>query len=238
MRLAEQIWQAHEEFILRMETAEVAEGLRRAVNAAEQPVFVSDSGDNTTAGAAGDLTLVLQAAIDTQPDADMVIAGITAPELVARLNAAGKGATVDITLGAEHVSRPPQPRTVSAEILDCGEVLELGGFQPYRSRDAAWAKVRIGSIIATFHGQPIGITTPEHFQAMNIDPRAHKVYVVKLGYLHPRLEDLAQRHILLISDGTSQLDLSRLDWKELARPAWPLDRSFDWTPEDHIYGDS
>ena len=238
VRLAEQIWQAHEEFILRMETAEVAEGLRRAVNAAEQPVFVSDSGDNTTAGAAGDLTLVLQAAIDTQPDADMVIAGITAPELVARLNAAGKGATVDITLGAEHVSRPPQPRTVSAEILDCGEVLELGGFQPYRSRDAAWAKVRIGSIIATFHGQPIGITTPEHFQAMNIDPRAHKVYVVKLGYLHPRLEDLAQRHILLISDGTSQLDLSRLDWKELARPAWPLDRSFDWTPEDHIYGDS
>jgi microcystin degradation protein MlrC len=221
-----------------METAEVAEGLRRAIDASEQPVFVTDSGDNTTAGAAGDLTLVLQAAIDTLPDADIVVAGITAPALVARLIAAGKGATVDITLGEEHVSRPQQLKTVSAEILDCGEWLELGGFQPYRSRDAAWAKVRIGGIIATFHGQPIGITTPEHFQAMNIDPQSHKAYVVKLGYLHPRLEDIAGRHILLLSDGTSQLDMARLTWKRLARPAWPLDRGFEWKPEDHIYGDA
>ena len=237
-RLAERIWQAHEQFVLRMENAEVAEGLRRAVDAAEQPVFVTDSGDNTTAGAAGDLTLVLQAAIDTVPDADMVVAGITAPALVSRLLAAGKGATVDITLGEEHVSRPQQLKTVSAEILDCGEWLKLGGFQPYRSRDAAWAKVRIGSIIATFHGQPIGITTPEHFEAMNIDPRAHKVYVVKLGYLHPRLEDIAGRHILLLSDGTSQLDMSRLTWERLQRPSWPLDRGFEWKPEDHTYGDA
>ncbi|ODT71126.1 MAG: hypothetical protein ABS75_10395 [Pelagibacterium sp. SCN 63-23] len=237
IRLAERIWAAHEEFILRMETAEVADGLRRAVDARKRPVFVSDSGDNTTAGAAGDLTLVLQSAIDTLPDADIVVAGITAPDLVGRLIAAGKGATVEITLGEEHVSRPQQLKTVSAEILDCGEWLELGGFQPYRSRDAAWAKVRIGGIIATFHGQPIGITTPEHFQAMNIDPMRHGVYVVKLGYLHPRLEDVAERHILLLSDGTSQLDMARLTWKRLARPAWPLDRGFDWKPENHIYGD-
>lgn len=237
-RLAERIWQVHDQFVLRMETAEVVEGLRRAVDAAERPVFVTDSGDNTTAGAAGDLTFVLQAAIDTLPGADIVIAGITAPKLVGRLLAAGKGAKVRIALGEEHVSRPQQIMTVEAEILECEEGLELGGFQPYRSRDAAWAKVRIGSIIATFHGQPIGITTPEHFQAMNIDPQAHKVYVVKLGYLHPRLEDIAGRHILLLSDGTSQLDMSRLSWERLERPTWPLDRGFDWKPDDHIYGDA
>lgn len=237
-RLAQRIWDAHEQFILRMETAEVADGLKRAMAAKERPIFISDSGDNTTAGAAGDLTTVLQTAIDTMPNADLVVAGITAPELVGRLIKAGQGATVKIVLGEEHVSRPKQLKTVTAEVLGCGEWLELGGFQPYRSREAAWAKVRIGSIIATFHGQPIGITTPEHFVAMGIDPVGHKAYVVKLGYLHPRLEDITARHILLLSDGTSQLDMTRLSWNRLQRPAWPLDRDVEWTPEGNIYGDS
>jgi microcystin degradation protein MlrC len=53
------------------------EGLACAARCAERPVFVLDSGDNTTAGAAGDLTLVLQAALDRPETGDMVITGIT-----------------------------------------------------------------------------------------------------------------------------------------------------------------
>jgi len=73
---------------------------------------------------------------------------------------------------------------------------------------------------------------------MGIDPRAHKAYVVKLGYLHPRLEDIAGRHILLLSDGTSELDMTRLTWTTLPRPAWPLDGEFAWNPESGLYGDT
>ena len=220
-----------------METAEVGDGLRRAMTAAERPVYVSDSGDNTTAGAAGELTTVLQAALDLGANEDIVIAGITAPETVARLNAAGVGADVEIELGAEHLSRPVTHRKVVVRVEACGLHLDLPGFQPYRSREAAWARVRVGNVIATFHAQPIGITTPEHFQAMGIDAVAHKFYVVKLGYLHPRLEDIAARHILLLSDGVSQLDLARLPWTHLSRPAWPLDRDFSWSPAGNVYGD-
>ncbi|WP_210526713.1 M81 family metallopeptidase [Rubellimicrobium arenae] len=236
-RLAREIWDAHEEFILRMETAEVEEGLARARSSETRPVYLSDSGDNTTAGAAGDLTLVLQAALRQPAGEDIVIAGITAPETVARLLAAGKGQEVEIVLGDEHLSRPRTAQRVTARVEDCGEWLELGGFQPYRSRESAWAKVRIGHVVATFHAQAIGITTPGHFRAMGIDPLGHQVYVVKLGYLHPQLEDIAARHILLLSDGTSQLDMTRLEWSRLPRPTWPLDKGFDWTPEGRVYGD-
>jgi microcystin degradation protein MlrC len=124
-----------------------------------------------------------------------------------------------------------------ARVEACGETLQLGGFQPYRSREAAWACVRIGGILATFHARAIGITTPQHFTAMGIHPTAHKAYVVKLGYLHPQLEDIAARHILLLSDGVSQLDMTRLNWSALPRPTYPLDTDFDWTPEDGFYGD-
>jgi microcystin degradation protein MlrC len=211
--------------------------LRRAIECSEQPVYVSDSGDNTTAGAAGDLTLVLQAALQDPAPGDLVIAGITAPETVARLIAAGIGSEVEIELGSEHVSRPKTAMRVTAKVEACGKTLELGGFQPYRSVESAWASVRIGGIIATFHARPIGITTPHHFVAMGIDPRAHKAYVVKLGYLHPQLEDIRARHILLLSDGTSQLDMTRLSWRSLPRPTHPLDRDIEWTAAGALYGD-
>ena len=61
--------------------------------------------------------------------------------------------------------------------------------------------------------------------------------MVKLGYLHPQLEDIAPRHILLLSDGNSQLDMTRLKWDRLRRPMIPLDRDFPWQPEEGLYGD-
>jgi microcystin degradation protein MlrC len=235
--LGERIWARRQDFKLRMETAEIADGLRRAIECREQPVYVSDSGDNTTAGAAGDLTLVLQAALQYPVPGDLVIAGITAPKTVARLIAAGIGSEVEIELGSEHVSRPKTAMRVTAKVEACGKTLELGGFQPYRSVESAWASVRIGGIIATFHARPIGITTPHHFVAMGIDPRTHKAYVVKLGYLHPQLEDIRARHILLLSDGTSQLDMTRLSWRSLPRPTHPLDTDIEWTAAGALYGD-
>lgn len=236
-RLAQAIWARRAEFNLKMETAEVRHGLRLAVKCLERPVFVSDSGDNTTAGAAGDLTLVLQAALEDEQVHDIVVAGITAPETVRRLVQAGVGSTVEIELGAEHLSRPKTAYRVKVLVEACGEELLLPGFQPYRSREGAWAKVRSGNVIATFHANAIGITTPHHFLAMDIDPTRHKAYVVKLGYLHPQLEDISARHILLLSDGTSQLDMTRLQWNLLPRPTYPLDKDFAWDAQARIYGD-
>jgi microcystin degradation protein MlrC len=234
--LASRIWAARDEFRLRMETAEIAEGLLRAAVGPEQPVFLSDSGDNTTAGAPGNLALVLAAALDIPALADVVVPGITAPEIVRRCIAAGPGSCIEIELGVEH--RLPATRTVKGIVEACGEALELEGFQPYRSLEGPWARVKIGSAIVTFHARPIGITTPQHFTSMGIHPTGHKAYVVKLGYLHPQLEDVAARKILLLSPGYSQLDLNRLEWRAVPRPVHPLDPPFDWRPTDGLYGDA
>lgn len=232
--LAARIWDTRAEFRLRMETASLSDGLRKATASRAMPVYVSDSGDNTTAGAPGDLTVTLQATLDLGLS-DTVVAGITAPETVERLRAAGPGSVIEMTLGAEHVSAPVNARKVTAEIVSCGETLELGGFQPYRSREGAWAVVRIGGVLATFHDTSVGITTPAHFRAMGIDPGAHDIYVVKLGYLHPQLEDIAARHILLMTPGCSALDLAGQDWTRIDRPMWPLDRNAEWAPETGFY---
>ncbi len=235
LALAADIWAHRSGFTLKMDTDSIEAGLQRAGAMQTGPVFLTDSGDNTTAGAAGDLTLVLQAALDCGIADDVVVAGITAPETVRRLIDAGPGATIGIVLGVEHVSRPVTARAVDAVVEACGETLELPGFQPYRASEGAWARVRIGAVVATFHSRAIGITTPAHFAAMGIDPLAHKICIVKLGYLHPQLEDIAAHHILLLSDGPSQLDMTRLRWSRLERPAFPLDPGMTWSPEAGLY---
>jgi microcystin degradation protein MlrC len=233
--LARTIWDHRADFELRMETAPIVEGLKLAAASSAMPVYVSDSGDNTTAGAPGDLTTVLQAALDIPELDDIVIAGITAPGIVATCLAAGVGAKVTLDLGSEHVSAPKTSRIVEATVEAVGEALKPDGFQPYLRLGAAWAKVRIGSVIATFHSAAIGITTPAHLRLMDIDPTGHKVYVVKLGYLHPQLEDIAARYILLMSGGSADLDMTRLEWSRVPRPAYPLDPDATWSPEANIF---
>jgi len=233
--LAQAIWDRRGEFVLRMETAETLAGLKLAAQSVQKPVYVSDSGDNSTAGAPGDLTGVLQAILADPELGNSVVAGIYAPGLVARALEAGKGATIAFELGEEHISEPGTRMAVSGEILACGSELVLGGFQPYRSAEGGWAAIRIGDVIATFHNLPIGITTPGHFSAMGIDPVSHAFYVVKLGYLHPQIEDLQPRHILLLTPGTVSLDLAGRNWANVQRPIHPVDAGMTWSPADGLF---
>jgi microcystin degradation protein MlrC len=64
LTLANRIWERRSEFRLQTESMGVKEGLPEAANRNVRPFFLSDSGDNTTAGAPGDSTMVLQAALE------------------------------------------------------------------------------------------------------------------------------------------------------------------------------
>ena len=92
----------------------------------QRPVLLSDSGDNTTAGAAGGLTLVLEVALDHPGIDDLVVAGITAPRTVASPIASGVGQTVEIERGAEYVSRPATHRRVASNITALPESTARG----------------------------------------------------------------------------------------------------------------
>jgi len=57
--LAKKIWAARHQFKYGCETAELEEGVSMALQAEEFTVFLTDSGDNVTASAPGDLPVVL-----------------------------------------------------------------------------------------------------------------------------------------------------------------------------------
>lgn len=239
LEMAAALWARRDEFRLQMPAREVTEGLLEAGRLAQDgPVYVSDAGDNVTAGAYGDLTLVLQAALARPEIGPTVVCNIIAPETVAQCHAAGLGATVTLALGAEHLSRPAVPVPATGVVEALGEALNPGSAPHLRAVSSPWARVRFGHVTATFHARRMQITTPHLLEAMGIDPRAPGVFVFKVGYLHPELEDVGARHILLLSDGTSNLDLTRLPYAQIRRPALPFDPGMDWAPEQGLYTDA
>ena len=60
VHLARLVWDARKQFKYGCETADLAEGVERAMNASQSTVFLTDSGDNVTASAPGDLPIVLR----------------------------------------------------------------------------------------------------------------------------------------------------------------------------------
>ena len=230
--LASKVWDKRHKFVFPMEKATVEEGVARAAASTVFPVFLSDSGDNTTMGAPGDLTVVLKAMLAAQVK-DAFVPGIYAPQTVRKCRQAGVGSQVELALGSEHISAPGETLTVKARVEAVGDELDVGGFQPYRSKERAWAKVRINDILASFHEMPIGITTPAHFRAMAVDLASQRIVVLKLGYLHPQLEALAKRHILLLSPGAGDMNLTARRWQRIRRPVFPLDAEMRWqTPHE------
>ena len=243
MEIASMIWERRREFTLRMEHYPVREGLLKAAASDVRPTYVTDSGDNVSAGAGGDLTFVLQDVLDTPLLDDVIVAGIFAPHTVDQCRAAGVGAKVALELGAEHASAPKKLRRVEALVEALGDALHIAtpadpSSSTPRTSKGAWARVRFGKVTATFHAVRLYISTPSHLQAMGIDPTSHKVYVVKLGYLMPQLEDIAARHILLLSEGAANMEFDRLTWSQISRPAFPMDPDATWDPSNSVFSSS
>lgn len=236
LEIARSVWDRRAEFGLQMENHSLDEGLAIAAAATERPTYVTDSGDNVSAGAGGDLTVVLQHILDTPELDDVVVSGILAPETVALCQRAGVGSTVEIELGAEHLDGSGPRRSVRAVVEASGDEIVIPrpvaeSSTPTRSA-GAWVRLRIGAAIVTMHAVRIYIGQPGMLEAMGIDPRAHKVYVLKFGYLLPQLEDAAARFILLRSPGPSAMDFDVLEWDRVGRPAFPMDQNAQWHASD------
>ena len=71
-------------------------------------------------------------------------------------------------------------------------------------------------------------TDPVHFQAVEIDPLAYKIVVVKEGYLFQALRDIAPSAIMALTPGFANQNLEELEYHQVRRPIFPLDPDMTW----------
>jgi len=211
--LARDIWTRRREFGPDAETVPVEEAVRKAMEAKEHPVFISDSGDNVTAGGAGDIPLLLEKLLEAGAT-DTVIAGLADPDAVKLCIQAGVGSEITLSIGGKLDKVNGYPLEVTGVVehinLPSLAVLKVEG-----------VKVILASDRRAF-------TTLHSFEQAKVNPLDQKIIVVKVGYLFSELRDIAQKAIMSLSPGFTNLQLEQLPYKRIMCPIFPLDGDFEW----------
>ncbi|MBN1185717.1 MAG: M81 family metallopeptidase [Bacteroidales bacterium] len=222
IRLARQIWDSRKKLELDVPSGSIDEMIRKSQEYADTTIFISDSGDNTTAGAPGDNTQVLGALLRHKCK-NALMAGIVDPEALTKCMDAGIGQKVDLTLGGKVDTVFGKPLPVSAKVV-------------FISPDSLMNTSRGAAVVETE-----GVTTVilktcrsfveiRDFKEVGLNPLDFKIVVVKLGYLFPELRDIAPVHLMALTTGFCNLDIPNLPYKNVHRPSYPLDRDMVWEP--------
>jgi microcystin degradation protein MlrC len=213
-RLANAYWDAHDEFEFVAPTGTLEECVQRAVASTARPFFISDSGDNPTAGGAGDtswtLDTLLRLPAITESGLTTIYAAIVDPEVTATAIRAGVGTTISVELGGKIDSGPCGPVALTAAVTAIDPsgpavVLTIGGLH----------------IIVTDRRKPYHLESD--FTALGLDPRAADLVVVKIGYLEPELYAMAADWLLALTPGGVNQDLLSLGHRRIDRPMYPFD---------------
>ena len=221
-RLAQAMWDRRQEFTFDQEVAHSAdEAIESALQASEHTVFISDSGDNPTAGAPGDSTHFLSRLLAKRvPDA--VLAGIPDSEAADACVRQGVGRTVTIRLGGKMDSVHGAPLTLTGTVDHV--------YHPPSPQEASLATFRVNGIRVLISNRRYVYHSPADFHKAGVDPLRHKIVVVKLGYLMAPLRGIAPREILALTPGYADMEFARLPFRFVTRPIFPLDPDVRWHP--------
>ena len=225
--IAEYFWQKRKEFEFVAPTGSLAESIDTALGSEKRPYFISDSGDNPTAGGAGDVTWSL-ARILARPEfkeasgPKVIYASIPGPKAIDTILQAGINATVTVTAGAEVDNLHEGPVTMTGRVHSI----------KHGDRDAVVeAVLQVGSVFVII----TKLRKPYHhehdFTELNLDPRSWDIVMVKIGYLEPELFNMAADWMLALTPGGVDQDLPRLGHRRIHRPMWPYDQEFDESPD-------
>jgi microcystin degradation protein MlrC len=228
-RLLEAAWAARAGFVYRPEP--LAEAVARAKTIEEGPVLLLDHADNVGSGGTEDVMTVIEE-VRRQGLEDVAVAAVWDPAAVARMQAAGVGATLTLQLGGK--SDMP---SLGLE----GRPLEIGG-QVRALSDGTWVvrgpmytgvRVCTGpTAVLEAEGMKIVVVSRHHepwdrgiFTSVGIDP-ARTRYLILKSRIHYRagFAPLAKATITCDGVGVTTSDNARLSYQNLRRPIYPLDR--------------
>ncbi|MGM1016070.1 MAG: M81 family metallopeptidase [Actinomycetota bacterium] len=218
-RVARMYWDAREDFVFVAETASLEGALSAALApGAPRPYVISDSGDNPTAGGAGDVTWTLGQLLDhpelTDGSRTTLVASIFDPDAVAAAAAAGVGARITISAGARIDHGPSGPVEIAGTVFSVTTGDETAGTQ---------VVIDVGGLHAIVTERRKPFHHLDDFRMLGLDPQTADLVVVKIGYLEPELYELAAGWTLALTPGGVDQDLLRLGHSRLVPGVYPFD---------------
>ena len=211
----------------------IDDAVRMADRAAKGIVVLSDTGDTVFGGAAGDSNLILEAILRLGISGRAIIPLIE-PQTVARLVAAGEGASVTLPVGGHADTGFFQPLVVTGTVRRIGS-----GLVPVANyyQDA----IDMGRVVV-FDVGPVTLLVselrgvagnmPDVYRAFGVEPTDYKMAVLKTASNFQYFASITSRVIRVDTTGPGQSDVFGLPWKRIPRPVYPLDPIDDWRGAD------
>ncbi len=218
-KLAKMFYDARYDFKFLIEAVSPEEAVELAMNAKELQVFISDSGDNTTAGAAGDNAYMLKL-LQKKNIKDVLLAGIVDEKACDLCYKAEIGEVLTLKVGGSLDSNS-ESTMIQGELIHKGDILSYT-----RGNAGPSATLKCDNITVVITKNRASLCRPDIFESINLDYKKFKIVVVKLGYLFPELAELNPRSILAFTPGSSTERLEDMNLKNIRRPMYPLDDNF------------
>lgn len=217
--LADRFYRVRHEFRFLIEALEPEEAIRQAMEANEKQVFLSDSGDNTTAGAAGDNAYMINR-LQRAGARKVLIAGIADAAACDVCYDAAIGDVLSLQVGGS-LDPSSEKATVTGRLIHKGDMLSYTGGNAGPS-----ATLDCGDMTVVITKNRAAMCRPDIFASIGLDYSRFKIVVVKLGYLFPELAKEAERAILAFTPGSSTERLADMHMKNIRRPMFPLEDNF------------
>ncbi len=225
--LAEQIkelcWAKRQAFHTDMVSVEDA--VREAIATDEGPVVLGDLADSGGAGTPGDGTALL-AELLKQNAKGAVIGNIADPDAVQEAVKAGVGKQVTLTVGGKVDKFHGEPVQISGKV----RVIHDGVFRACTKFNAGTyhrgvtAVVDCGGVEVILTSRPVLVFESNHFRSLGIEPLERKILAAKAELQHRAgFEGVAKKIIDVDTPGLATQILSRLPYKKIRRPVFPLD---------------
>lgn len=218
--LAQRFWDVREEFDFVAPTTTLENALSQALNSDKKPFIISDTGDNPTAGGAGDVTKTLTDVLAhpafRAPDGPTFIyASIPGPDLIEKALKVGVGQPVEGMVGAIVDDRYAPPLKLSGTVHSIRE--------GDRNADVE-VVVKSGNnyIIVTKRRKPYH--NESDFTNLDLNPREADILMVKIGYLVPDLYNMRGDWVMALTAGGVDQNLIGLPYQNIQRPMFPFDK--------------
>jgi microcystin degradation protein MlrC len=198
------------------------------------PLVLVDIGDNPWTGGPGDSAELVRFLFAEQVHG-AAVASVRDPEIVQAAIAAGPGATITGELGGktDRLHGHPLPVRAYVKLLSDGHYINDGPMmeglmvdlgptalllcEPLEGPPAPQVEV----LVTTRAETPVDLNV---FRCHGMEPTRHRVLGLKgKGHFRAAFEPIARRVVLVEGPGITGADLSRLRFKKIRRPIWPLD---------------
>ncbi|MDQ2655396.1 MAG: M81 family metallopeptidase [Chloroflexota bacterium] len=202
--------------------------------AASGPLVLVDIADNPWTGGPGD-SVELVRFLFANRVRDAAVALVRDPEVVQEAIKAGPGGQIAVNLGGkiDRLHGDPLPVRAHVKLLSDGRYINDGPMMAGLAVDLGPSALLlcrprdddetppVEVLVTTRAETPIDLNV---FRSHGVDPTRRRVLALKgKGHFRAAFEPIARRVVLVEGPGITGADLSRLTFRKVRRPIWPLD---------------